>query len=251
VKVVLLGFGGWLSDPSYGTTSLLLVDEDGGTVILIDPGEGILRDLHLCGYGDLRRIRAVLVTHRHGDHILGLPTLVQWAKVLQHRFTVVGLQDALDSLKSILEATGVSNYDQYLELLPVDEGAQLTLGSLRVSFSRTPHTVPSLAIRVESRSGDCLVYSGDTAYSENLVNFSRGCKLLLHEVTFLDADPTLLNKLGHSTASDAVRVAEEAGCSTLIPVHLGTYSREDLARYLNPAEGLQIVMPERCLELKL
>lgn len=251
MKVVVLGFGGWLSDPSYGSTSLLLINENEDTAILVDPGEGVLRDLHICGYGDLRKIKAILVTHKHGDHVLGLPTLVQWAKVLQHKFTVVGLLDTLNSLRIVLEATGVSNYEQHLELLPVDEVRQVTVGGIRISFLRALHTVPSLAIRIEGRGGSCLVYSGDTAYTESLEEFARGCKILLHEVTFLDADPALLRKLGHSSVSDALRVARGAGCSTLIPVHLGTYSKEDLVRYVNRIEDPHLVIPERCLEVEL
>jgi len=251
VKIVILGFGGWLSDPSYGSTSLLLIDEHDGTAILVDPGEGVIRDLHLCGYNDLRRVKAILVTHRHGDHILGLPTLAQWAKVLQHKFTVVGPLDALSSLKVVLEATGVSNYEYYLDLLLVDEVEQVTIGSLRISFLRTLHSVPSLAIRVEDGSGGCLVYSGDTAYTESLEEFARDCKLLLHEVTFLDADSALLKKLGHSTLLDALKVAKGARCSILVPVHLGTYRKEDLVKYVSCIEGLQLVIPEKCLEVEL
>jgi len=251
VKVMVLGFGGWLSDPSYGSTSLLLIDESGGTAILVDPGEGVLRDLYLCGYGDLRRIKVALVTHRHGDHILGLPTLVQRAKVLQHKLTIVGLLDALNSLRVILEATGVSDYERYLELIPVDGVDQVTMGDVRISFLKTLHTVPSLAIRVEDRSGNCLVYSGDTAYTESLEEFARGCRLLLHEVTFLDADPTLLKRLGHSSVSDALKVARGAGCGILIPVHLGMYSKEDLVRYVDLIGEPRLIVPERCLEVEL
>ncbi|MEM4832061.1 MAG: ribonuclease Z, partial [Sulfolobales archaeon] len=180
MKVVVLGYGGWISNPTYGHTSLLVSSENGS--VLLDAGEGVFRDLFECGYSDLRRIKAVVLTHGHGDHILGLPTIVQFAKVFNVRLLVIGLEKTLASLVEILRATSISNYECCLEFVPVKHGDVVEVAGMRMKFAEVPHTIPSIAVRVEdSGTGKCLAYSGDTSYSEELVRLAEGCDLLMHE----------------------------------------------------------------------
>ena len=66
----------------------------------------------------------------------------------------------------------------------------------------------------------------DTAYSETTVDHVRNVDLLYHESTFLESERKRAKSTYHSTASDAARVAKEAGVKQLL---LGHFS----ARYRN------------------
>lgn len=66
----------------------------------------------------------------------------------------------------------------------------------------------------------------DTAYAETTAGFVRNVDLLYHESTFLESERPRAKKTFHSTASDAARVAKEAGAKNLL---LGHFS----ARYRN------------------
>lgn len=250
MRVVLLGYGGWVSDPLSGHTSVLVSGGSDGDLILLDSGEGVLRSMFECGYTDIGRLRAVVLTHSHGDHILGLPTIVQFAKVLGARFKVVGRRETLESLRKLLEATSVSGFECCTEFVEVGPGDSVELAGLRVEFAEALHTVPSLAVRVEDREAQgCLVYTGDTAYSEHVVRLARGCDLLLHEASFPDPDGPLARSLGHSTVSDCLRAAAEAGVRLVVPLHLGLAGLKlDPARF--PA-GVTVVRPTRCLTIEL
>lgn len=248
MRAVLLGYGGWVSNPHYGHTSILVTDEGETEAILLDSGEGVLRSMFECGFTELKKIKAAVLTHNHGDHVLGLPTLVQFAKVVGARFMVVGLRGTLDSLTQILKATSVFNFERYLDFVPVEPGEIVEVSRFRFEFAEASHTVPSIAVRVEERgTKKCLVYTGDTSYSERLVKLAVGCDLLMHEVSFPDGEDVMAKSLGHSTASDCLRVAVEAKSRVVVPLHFGlTEPRLDLGKL---PENTTVIRPAKCLTI--
>lgn len=72
LDVCLLGCGGMLPLPKRFLTSLLV--RHAGKSILIDCGESTQVALHLCGWS-VKQIDHILITHFHGDHVVGLPGL--------------------------------------------------------------------------------------------------------------------------------------------------------------------------------
>lgn len=73
LDVCLLGCGGMLPLPKRFLTSLLI--RHTGKGILIDCGESTQVALHLCGWS-VKQIDHILITHFHGDHVVGLPGLL-------------------------------------------------------------------------------------------------------------------------------------------------------------------------------
>mgnify|MGYP000262273015 CR=1 FL=1 len=70
------------------------------------------------------------------------------------------------------------------------------------------------------RRGLKVVYSGDTAYSEALVELARGADVLVHECTFDDSRADRARERLHSTPSVAAEVARRAGVGKLILTHI-------------------------------
>ncbi|HTX61070.1 MAG TPA: ribonuclease Z [Methanobacterium sp.] len=74
----------------------------------------------------------------------------------------------------------------------------------------------------DERRGRRIVYSGDTRPFKGMVNFAEEVEVLIHESTFDEAYRSRAIETGHSTASDAARIAKEARAKNLILTHIST-----------------------------
>ena len=74
----------------------------------------------------------------------------------------------------------------------------------------------------KKRNGRCIVYSGDTKPCQNMINLAKGADVLIHESTFDEMLKDRAIETGHSTASEAARVAKEARVKNLILTHIST-----------------------------
>ncbi len=103
-------------------------------------------------------------------------------------------------------------------------------GFVRVTAVLVPHgpVFPSYAFRFDSEEGS-VVFSGDTAYSENVIRLAQGCDILVHEVidfnfyvNFLGLDPSLLEHLlrSHTDVNELGALAERAAAERLVLTHL-------------------------------
>lgn len=84
-----------------------------------------------------------------------------------------------------------------------------------------------------------IVYTGDTAPTQTVVKMSRDADLLIHEATFDDSLEKLADEELHSTASQAAKIALEAGVKKLILTHISP-------RYEDP--NILLVQAKRIFE---
>jgi len=80
-------------------------------------------------------------------------------------------------------------------------------------------------IRIEdvsngTRIGRKIVYSGDTAPMDEMINFARDASVLIHEATTESSLEDKANEYGHSSAGQAARIAKRANVDTLLLVHI-------------------------------
>src|SRR3989339_74316 len=74
MELIFLGTSSMVPTKERNHTSILLTYKSDG--ILFDCGEGTQRQLSIAGIKP-SKINKILITHWHGDHILGLPGLIQ------------------------------------------------------------------------------------------------------------------------------------------------------------------------------
>ncbi|MGB9728079.1 MAG: MBL fold metallo-hydrolase [Nitrososphaeria archaeon] len=214
VKVTFLGVGGWISEPSLGYTSIL-IENCGGEKMLLDAGEGVYRMLKCCGY-DVDDLNYVVITHSHGDHVLGLPTLVQMRihKGLK-RLQIITSPETSDAIRNLLNITCNFIPETFVEIIELNYSVEHKVGGFKLKFIKAPHTVSAVSVKVEADE-KTIVYSGDTVYNPNLIEFAKGCNLLIHEAANYSKDAY---KFGHSSYDEAIRIALEAEAETLALIH--------------------------------
>lgn len=107
----------------------------------------------------------------------------------------------------------------------------------------------------EPRPGQSVAFVMDTRFCEAAVELSRGVDLLIAESTYLREAQAEARERGHMTATDAARVAQQAGARTLVLTHFSQrYPRVEPfleeARRVHPdcvaaRDGLRIAVPPR------
>jgi ribonuclease J len=141
----------------------MTVYQSGGEVIVVDAGLAFPRDEHLgvdlvlpdmTFLADLGRIRAVVLTHGHEDHVGALPYLLREVRVDE----VLATRLTLGLVKSKLDEHGQL---RAAELTELEVGERHGLGPFEVEPVRMAHSIPdsvALAIRAE---GKLIVHTGD------------------------------------------------------------------------------------------
>jgi ribonuclease BN (tRNA processing enzyme) len=81
-------------------------------------------------------------------------------------------------------------------------------------FAKTPHTVESLAVRID-HDGRSIAYTGDTSASDELPAFFRDVDVLIAECSFMDDD----KRTPHLTADGCARLAAASRARHLVATH--------------------------------
>ena len=141
----------------------MTVYETAGEILVVDAGLAFPRDEHLgvdlllpdVGYLRGRKVRAVVLTHGHEDHVGGLPYLLREVEVE----AVVSTRLTLALVKSKLDEHGVGQSTELVEASPGDDPLQL--GPFRLELVRVAHSIPdSVALVIETGAGR-VVHTGD------------------------------------------------------------------------------------------
>jgi ribonuclease J len=202
----------------------MTVYETAGELLVVDAGLAFPRDEHLgvdlllpdVGYLEGRRVRAVVLTHGHEDHVGGLPYLLREVEVQ----TVVATRLTLGLVKSKLDEHGVGQAAELVEAEPGD--APLELGPFRVELIRVAHSIPDSAALVVETDAGRVVHTGDWKLDHTPVDGLRTDVGSLAEVgnrgvDLLLGDSTNAERPG-STGSE--RLVGEA-FRTLFPLRTG------------------------------
>ena len=274
MRVVFLGTAASIPTDARALPSVVVRRKN--EVFMFDCGEGVQRQMIRARVGFHKKMR-VFVSHMHGDHVLGLPGLLQSMSLLDRReklwvYGPVGVKAFVEAIKDTV---------QFVLTFPVEiheiseDGVICEEKEYYVEAVRTAHVIPSFGYALvekpragrfdpgkakalgvpegplwsrlqhgksvkcaagrvvkagqvvgPARPGLKIAYSGDTRPTRSLVRLAKGADLLVHEATLMDELAERARRDGHSTPSQAARIAKKAGVKRLILTHVSARYRD-------------------------
>lgn len=199
LRVILLGTG--TPQPRMDRFGPSILVQAGDENLLFDSGRGAAQRLSQLQipFGKVTRL---FLTHLHSDHVVGIPDLwltgwVYGREIPLQVWGPAGTQEMMSHLEKAYQ------FDIHIrrdidEKIPaqgaaviakdIKEGVVYEQNGVKVTAFNVDHgpVKPALGYRIDY-AGRSVVLSGDTRFSENLIRFSNGAQLLIHEVIASDA----------------------------------------------------------------
>jgi ribonuclease Z len=234
------------------------VERDNTALVFYSDAEAVLVDCPGSPYQKILRagldptmVSSLIVTHRHEDHVYGLPSLAHNLGLAGRRSVlhVYALSETMRVIRGFQQVfPGTLPYQLELHDVAPEEGRPLLQArGFRIASTPVKHGAPNIGLRVEfdlPAERGTAVYSSDTSPCPSLVTLARGAEVLIHEATMPHAEAARAAKDGHTTAWQAGEVATQAGVRRLILCHFeaGLHGRLDEMRreasetFLGPVE---------------
>ena len=256
-KITMLGTGHAMT---FGCFNTCFVYENENGKMLVDTGGGkqLIAQMQEVGVNP-GEIRAVFISHRHTDHILGLPWLFRTAggpgggepiKLYLHE-DVYKVAKAMVELMFPEKLAELNSNLNFIEIKHGDE-AEILGRKFRFLDLNSP-TCPQFGFSMTLGSGKRMVFHGDVPFDEVNRSEIQGAEYLMHEAFHLASDkggpmggmppmgpggmppmpggpggpmPPMPGgpggkpgKMGHSTVKEAAHYAQSLEVDTLILMH--------------------------------
>ncbi|USK87564.1 MBL fold metallo-hydrolase [Peribacillus asahii] len=203
-KVTLLGTGSPIISSERFSNSTLV--EVAGQKLLFDVGRGTSIRLNEMGVAP-GMIDKLFITHLHHDHTMGFDdVLITGAAVpdprglRENRMQVWGpkgtegwINHTLESYEADIEVRKKvegASLGMEADVQEIEEGVVYENDGVEVIAFKVDHgpMEPAFGYRI-NYNGHSVVISGDTTYSENLIEYAQGTDLLIQEVVVVKATP--------------------------------------------------------------
>ena len=206
-RVVMLGTGTPRPDPDRSGPATIVVAND--TPYLIDFGAGVIRrataayakGVTAVGYAAVN-IKTAFLTHMHSDHTIGYPDLIftPWVMGRCEPLQVYGPKGIKAMTEHVLKAwhvdidvrtKGISQHSptgcgvNAHEIVPgvVHEDSNVKVTAFP---ARHEDMVDSFSFRFDT-ADRVVVISGDTTPTQELIEYSRDCDVLVHEAYSMES----------------------------------------------------------------
>jgi ribonuclease BN (tRNA processing enzyme) len=167
------------------------------------------------------RIRHILLTHAHFDHIKGIPFMLDnlVTRGTGSTVTLISGKDVISDLKKHFFNERIwpdfsripTPEDPVLRYRTIRPGRSVTIDGCRVTAERVSHVVPAFGYILEDETGTVIAYTGDTGptdrFWKTMGRFDVQC--LIAETSFPNRLEEIALQSGHLTSSLLEREIEK------------------------------------------
>jgi|SRR3989338_2118556 len=248
MKIVFLGVGEAFDENYPNNSSLVLTDK---TKLLLDCGFTVPSQVWKFN-PDPSLLDAIYISHRHGDHFLGLPALFlrMWEGGRKRDLEVICQKDFKEEFSDFMEFVykGFQKKFEYkINLVESKDGEKINFQDLKLSFAKTVHSGENLAVKITDGK-NVYAYGGDGSPIPG-TDFYKGLDLLVLETYLYDQE-----KIGHSSIVSAIKFAEDNNVKCLALTHMNRdFRKNDLPKIKDKIRSnkLKIIIPEPLEEYNL
>ncbi len=191
VRVDILGSGNAFSDGGRHHSAYLVQSPQGS--ILLDCGPTALASIKRHDLSS-EPINQILLSHLHGDHTAGLPFFFLdyvYTEPRSRPLVIAGPPGVEENVRLLFRAMFPDAYDEplpyHLVFIEAVPERPLRFGDVEIIPFRTPHLNQPISLgfvlRVDGRK---IVYSGDSGWTEDFVQYAQDADLFLCECTFFE-----------------------------------------------------------------
>ncbi len=262
LKLVILGTSSGMPTKERGMPGVYL--EYNGKGILFDCGEGVQRSMILYGASPMK-VRYILITHFHGDHVFGLPPLLHTYNLLGRRkgIYIFAPPSQINRLRRLVfsiplhlnypliwkgarEGIIVQEDEFLLEAVPLKHGVE-TYGYIfrerdrRKLIKEKIKGIYDWNVLRALKAGKKVEYRGKILDPEEYTYILKGrsvayitdtsevvvpdVDILLHDSTFEEEEKELAEEKGHAVMEEVARKSCEKGV-TYIVYHISPRYRD-------------------------